>query len=75
MPTPLDTGPDSSGPRTDRGAARAAGELLAASATTDVLEALVAFVAVPGDQLPTSDPTDFRTFVAHRAIPITVVRV
>jgi len=40
-----------------------------------VLDALVAFVAVPGDQLPTSDPTDFRTFVAHHAIPITVVRV
>lgn len=55
--------------------ARAAGELLAASATTDVLDALVALVAVPGDQLLTSDPADLRTLVAHRAIPVTVVRV
>jgi DNA-binding transcriptional MocR family regulator len=56
-------------------AACAAGELLAASGTTDALDALVALVAVPGDQLITSDPADLRTLVAHRAIPVTVVRV
>lgn len=55
--------------------ASAAGELLAVSGTTDVLDALVALVAVPGDQLLTSDPMDLRTLVAHRAIPVTVVRV
>ncbi len=55
--------------------ASAAGELLAGTGTTDVLDALVALVAVPGDQLLTSDPTDLRTLVTHRAIPVTVVQV
>lgn len=53
----------------------AAGELLTASGTTDVLDALVALVGVPGDQLLTSDPTDLRALVAQRGIPVTVVRV
>lgn len=55
--------------------ARAAGELLAASGTTDVVDALVTMVAVPGDQLLTSDPADLRTLVTQRDIPVTVVRV
>ncbi len=55
--------------------ARAAGELLAASGTSDAVDALIAMVALPGDQLLTSDPTDLRTLVTHRAIPVTVVRV
>ncbi len=53
--------------------ARAAGELLAASGTTDAVDALIAMVAVPGDQLLTSDPADLATLVTHRAIPVTVV--
>jgi hypothetical protein len=53
----------------------AAGELLAGSGTIDVLDALVALVAVPGDQLLTSDPTDLRVLVAQCGIPVTVVRV
>jgi hypothetical protein len=53
----------------------AAGELLAASGTIDVVDALVALVALPGDQLITSDPADLGTLVAHRAIPVTVVGV
>ncbi len=55
--------------------ARAAGELLAISGTSDAVDALIAMVALPGDQLLTSDPTDIRTLVMHRAGPVTVVRV
>jgi DNA-binding transcriptional MocR family regulator len=55
--------------------ARAAGELLAASGTADAVDALTAMVALPGDQLLTSGPGDFRALVAHRAIAVTVVRV
>lgn len=55
--------------------ARAAGELLAASATTDAVDALVAMVALPGDQLLTSDVADLRMLVTNREIPVTVVPV
>lgn len=55
--------------------ARAAGELLAASSTADVVDALVALLPVPGDQLLTSDTDDLRTLVAERGIPVTVVPV
>jgi hypothetical protein len=55
--------------------ARAAGELLAASGTSDAVDALVVMVALPGDQLLTSDPADICTLVTHRAVPVTVVRV
>ncbi|MGH3942673.1 MAG: hypothetical protein ACRDTG_29435 [Pseudonocardiaceae bacterium] len=55
--------------------ARAAGELLAASGMTDAVDALIAMVALPGDQLLTSDPTDIETLVMHRAIAVTVVRL
>lgn len=60
---------------TGLGEARAAGELLAASGATDVVDALVALVAVPGDQLLTSDPADLHALLAQRAIPVTVVGV
>jgi hypothetical protein len=55
--------------------ARVAGELLAATGTADVVDALLAVLAVPGDQLLTSDPDDLRTLVAERRIPVTVVTV
>lgn len=55
--------------------ARAAGELLAASRTSDAVDALIVMVALPGDQLLTSDPADLSALVAHRAVPVTVVRV
>lgn len=55
--------------------ARAAGELLAATRTADVVDALLAGVAVPGDQLLTSDPDDLRALVAERRIPVAVVTV
>lgn len=55
--------------------ARAAGDLLAATGTADVVDGLLALVAVPGDQLLTSDPDDLRVLVEERGIPVTVVRV
>ncbi len=55
--------------------ARAAGELLAISGTSDAVDALIVMVALPGDQLLTSDPADLHPLVTHRAIPVTVVRV
>lgn len=55
--------------------ARAAGELLAASGTADVVDALLAVLTVPGDQVVTSDPGDLRALVAERGIPVRVVTV
>jgi hypothetical protein len=55
--------------------ARAAGELLAATSTADVVDALLAALTVPGDQLLTSDPDDLRLLVSERGIPVTVVTV
>lgn len=55
--------------------AKAAGELLAASSTRDAVDALVALVAVPGDQLLTSDPEDLKALIGTRTIPVTVVSV
>ena len=55
--------------------ARAAGELMAATGTADVVEALLVLLALPGDQLLTSDPNDVRALVAERRIPLTVVAV
>jgi len=53
----------------------AAGELLAAAGTADVLDALLVLLAVPGDQLLTSDPDDLKALVDERGIPITIVRI
>ncbi len=55
--------------------ARAAGELVAHAATSDVVDALLALVAVPGDQVLTSDPDDLRHLLDRRDIPVTVVPV
>ena len=55
--------------------ARAAGELLAATRTADVVDALLALLAVPGDQLLTSDPGDLGLLAAERGFPVTVVPV
>ncbi|MGE0297548.1 hypothetical protein [Pseudonocardia sp.] len=57
------------------GDARAAGELLAATRTADVVDALLAVVAVPGDQVLTSDPGDLRLLLGERGMPVTVVTV
>ena len=55
--------------------ARAAGELLARTGTTDVVDALLSLVAVPGDQVLTSDPDDLTTLARGRQIPLTIVPV
>jgi hypothetical protein len=55
--------------------ARAAGELLAATGTSDVVDALVALLPVPGDQVLTSDPGDLGVLVEARGLPVTVVLV
>lgn len=55
--------------------ARAAGELLAAAGTADVVDALLALLAVPGDQLLTSDPEDLRLLIGERSVPVTVATV
>ena len=49
--------------------ARAAGELLAAAGTADVVDALLVLLAVPGDQLLTGDPDDLTALVGERGIP------
>ena len=53
----------------------AAGELLVATGTADVIDALLAVLAVPGDQLLTSDPDDLGSLIGERGIPVTVVTV
>jgi PIN domain nuclease of toxin-antitoxin system len=55
--------------------ARDAGELLAATSTSDVVDALVALVAMPGDQLLTSDRGDLDVLLGARGLPVTVVSV
>lgn len=55
--------------------ARAAGELLAVTGTSDVVDALAALAAMPGDQLLTSDPEDLAVLTEQRGLPLTVVRV
>lgn len=54
---------------------RAAGELLASSGTSDVVDALVALAALPGDQVFTSDPGDLSGLLAHLGTPVILVPV
>ena len=49
--------------------------MLAATGTADVVDALLAVLAVPGDQLLTSDPDDLGSLIGERGIPVTVVTV
>lgn len=55
--------------------ARTAGELLATTGGSDVVDALVAVLSQSGDQILTSDPDDLTTLVEARGIPAVVVRV
>lgn len=59
----------------DLEAARAAGELLASSGTADVVDALLARLARPGDQVLTSDPADLTGLLDARGVAAPVVRV
>jgi hypothetical protein len=59
----------------DRGGARRAGELLAATATTDVADAHVALLAEPDDEVLTTDPEDIDRLLAARGVEARVIRV
>lgn len=56
-------------------AARSAGELLKTAGGSDVVDASVALLARPGDQVLTSDPGDLETLLKARPVAAVVVRV
>lgn len=55
--------------------AKTAGELLASADTSDVVDAFLAQLALPGDQILTSDPGDLADLLAARDIRATIVTV
>lgn len=57
----------------DSDAARRVGHLLASSRTADVVDAALALLARPGDEVLTSDPKDLRALLPKRSITITQV--
>ncbi len=56
-------------------AARRAGELLASSRTSDVVDAHVALLAVLNDGVLTSDPDDVAHLLGCRGVGVTVITV
>lgn len=54
---------------------RAAGELLASTRTTDVVDAALAALACDGDDLVTSDPADLAVLVAAAGAHVEVLSV
>jgi predicted nucleic acid-binding protein len=59
----------------DNDDARQVGELMAATATTDVVDAHVASLVQVGDQVLTADPQDIGRLVAARGVPARMVGV
>lgn len=57
----------------DEATGRAAGQLLARSATSDPIDASVVLLARPGDRILTSDPRDIGRLVDAAAIDVTIV--
>jgi predicted nucleic acid-binding protein len=57
----------------DSDVARRVGSLLASSRTSDVVDAALALLAAPGDEVVTSDPDDLRALLPKRSIRITSV--
>jgi hypothetical protein len=57
----------------DSDVARQIGQLLATSRTSDVVDAAVALLAGPGDEVLTSDPSDLRALLPKRSIKITAI--
>ena len=55
--------------------AQRAGELLGTSGTADVVDALLVGIALPGDRVLTSDPTDIRILAEARGVDVVVVVV
>ncbi len=52
-----------------------AGALLASAGSADVVDALVALLALPGDQLLTSDPGDLGRLIDARQVEVRIVVV
>lgn len=52
-----------------------AGELLGAAGRSDVVDALLAVLVLPGDQVLTSDPGDLRQLLDVHPVPALVVAV
>jgi hypothetical protein len=59
----------------DEDVARQTGELLAATATTDVVDAHVATLVEPGDDVLTTDPQDISRLVVARGVKARMVGV
>ncbi len=59
----------------DLATGQAAGELLAATGSADVVDATVALAARPGDQVVTSDAGDLARLIAARGVEATLVTV
>jgi predicted nucleic acid-binding protein len=59
----------------DEGDARRVGELLAATATTDVVDAHVAMLIEPGDRVLTADPQDIGRLIAARGVSARMIGV
>ena len=55
--------------------AQRAGELLGAAGVADVVDALLVGLALPGDRVLTSDPTDIRILAEARGVDVIVVVV
>lgn len=55
--------------------AKEAGELLGRAGDSDIVDALVTLLALPGDQLLTSDPEDLGRLLAARQVDARVVAV
>jgi hypothetical protein len=55
--------------------AKNAGELLGRAGSSDVVDALVALLAMPGDQLLTSDPHDLARLVDAGQVDVRVIAV
>ena len=58
----------------DTTSARQIGTLLATSRSDDLVDAHVALLAVDGDRVLTSDPTDIRRLLRARGVSATIVR-
>ena len=52
-----------------------AGQLLAVAKKADVVDALVALLAQPSDQILTSDPDDMKSLLAAASVTATIVAV
>ncbi len=55
--------------------AQRAGELLGTCGMAEVVDALLVGIAVPGDRILTSDPTDIRILAEARSVDVVVVVV